>query len=82
MPQDVYTDTHQPTRRTWPQAFMAFMRDHRASLFLKWAFGLGPITILDDLVPGIGLIDNPLIPVWLIVVVVVFFRVRSYRNIP
>ena len=58
---------------------MAFIRDQHASSLLKWAFGLGPITILDDLIPGIGLIDNPLIPVWLIVVVVVFFKVRSYR---
>ncbi|HEX8182543.1 MAG TPA: hypothetical protein VF575_02985 [Candidatus Saccharimonadales bacterium] len=68
-----------PAQRSWSEAFMLFLRDRQVSIILKFAFGLGPITILDDIIPGIGLLDNPLIPVWLIVVVVVFFKVRSYR---
>ena len=66
-------------RRSWQEAFLAFIKDQHASTILKLAFGLGPLTVLDDIIPGIGLLDDPLIPVWLIVIVVVFFKVRSYR---
>lgn len=69
-----------PALRSWPRAFLAFLRDQRASILLKLIFGFGPLTLLDDIVPGIGQLDDPLIPVWLIVVVVVFFKVRKYRT--
>ena len=70
----------QPVLRSWPKAFLAFLRDQRASIILKLIFGFGPLTILDDIIPGIGQLDDPLIPLWLIVVVVVFFKVRAYRD--
>lgn len=66
-------------QRSWSEAFMLFLRDQHASTILKFALGLGPITILDDIIPGIGLLDNPYIPIWVTVVIVVIFKVRSYR---
>lgn len=68
-------------QRTWPQAFWAWVKDGHTSLVLKILLGYGPVAILNDLVPGLGLIDNLYLPVWIIIAVVVFLQVSTYRYV-
>jgi hypothetical protein len=78
----VRTRTEPQAVRTWPQAFVAWVKDGHTSLILKILLGYGPVAILNDLIPGIGFLDNLYLPVWIIVLVVVFIQVSSYRYAP
>lgn len=69
-------------QRSWGEAFMAFLTDPQTSTLLKVLLGLGPITLMDDVIPGIGLIDEPYLLVWVFVVMIVILRVRAYRVVP
>jgi hypothetical protein len=72
---------YQP-QRSWGEAFFAFLTDRHASTLLKILLGIGPITLMDDIIPGLGLIDEPYLPIWIFVLILVYLRVSAYRNIP
>lgn len=78
-----YRDTPQKSyQRSWGEAFVAFLTDKQASTLLKVLFGLGPVALLDDVIPIVGLVDEPYLVVWIFVAIIVYLKVSAYRNIP
>jgi hypothetical protein len=65
--------------RSWPQAFWAWVKDGHTSLILKILLGYGPVAIANDLIPGIGLLDDLFVPIWIVIIAVVLMQVNAYR---
>ena len=58
-----------------------FLKDKHRSKLLRAMFAYGPVAVLNDFfIPIVGPLDDPYVPVWLVVLLFVIPKIKQYRS--
>jgi len=71
----------QTPQHGWLKAAYTFVRDEQRSKLLRTLFAYGPFAVLNDFfLPVVGTVDDPYIPVWLLILLFVIPKIKQYRT--